>query len=182
MILSTGQYSTSPYRQQAALEARAASMNTAPTAATQSIASSIGQTLSNAGSATVSLSEAALAGLESAGKLLVTGLEDTAVAVGHGLEATFQAAKTGLVDVADELASGVEGALHLATGGLASAVSEVDALTADAASWSGKVAADVNSLSAGAATATSEIAIASRNIAAIRGGGGAALQTLNTIV
>ena len=175
MILSTGQYSASAYRQHAAQEARSSNSGAAQTGTTQTLAQSLGQTFSNVGSATVSISEAALAGLENAGKLLVTGVEDTAAAVGHGLEATYEAAKTGVVDLAEGIVSGAEGAWHLIEDGVSSAVNEVDTLAADSASWTGRVASDVNSISAGAATATSQIAVAARNIAAIRGS--AAAQT-----
>jgi len=81
MILSTPQYSTTAYRQRAALQERISNLEATPTSTTQSLGQSLGQTFSNVGSATVSISEAALAGLENAGKLLVTGLEDTASVV-----------------------------------------------------------------------------------------------------
>ena len=98
MILSTEQYPASAYRQRVAQEARISNAVTTPASTTQTLAQSVGQTLSNIGSATVSISEAALAGLEDAGKLLVTGVEDTAMAVGHDLAATYEVAKTGVVD------------------------------------------------------------------------------------
>lgn len=180
MILSTPQYSTTAYRQRAALQERSTNLGATPTGTTQTLAQSLGQTFNNVGSATVSISEAALAGLENAGRLLVTGAEDTASAVGHGLEATYEAAKTGVVDLADGIVSGAESAWHLIEGGVSSAISEVDTLAADAASWSGRVASDANSIATGAATASSQIAAGVRNIAAIRGS--AAAQTLATIV
>ena len=180
MILTTPQTSTIPYRQRAALQERRASAAEAQAGTTPTLAQNLGQTFSNVGSATVSISAAALAGLENAGKLLVTGLEDTASAVGHGLEATYEAAKTGVVDLADGIASGVEGTWHLIEGGVSAGVGEVDNLAAGAASLTSRVASDANSLSADAATASSQIAASARDIAAIRGS--AAGQTLAAIV